>query len=107
MCLRKPLSHSWTLPSFCGFSDSVRRTPPKPSAGRRRSSFVIVYRVSSDQQSKQAVDRRRIKPVERLAATERRKSFLEWSRLGGVDPSGLVRWFVQDRSSLPRDSRFH
>jgi hypothetical protein len=37
---------------------------------------VIVYRVSPDRQSKQTVTRWWIKPVERLAATERRKRFL-------------------------------
>jgi len=71
------------------------------------NSEVIVYRVSPDRQSKQAVDRRRIKPVERRAATERRKSFSERSWLDGVDPSGLVPWFLQARSSLRLDSRFH
>jgi hypothetical protein len=38
---------------------------------------VIVYRVSPGRQSEQAVDRWSIKPVERLDATERRKSFSE------------------------------
>src|ERR1041385_3363563 len=43
---------------------------------------VIVYRVSPGRQSEQAVDRWRIKPVERLDATERRKSF--WNDFGSV-----------------------